>query len=130
MTDRYGRPSAARRRVIIAVSGLVGVVALAWVIWAAYVQGTPQVQSSLQTFHVVDDHTARATVVVKTRREGVRASCVLQAQAADHSVVGEVTFAVEGTGKSTTHRVTMRTERPAAAVDLVGCTAPGQKRPR
>ena len=70
MADRYGRPSAARRRVVIGVSGLVGVVALAWVIWAAYVQGTPEVQSSLRTYHVVDDHTARATVVVKTRNDG------------------------------------------------------------
>ena len=36
MADRYGRPSAGRRRAVILVSGLVGVVALAWVIWAAY----------------------------------------------------------------------------------------------
>ena len=130
MADRYGRPSTTRRRVIIAVSGLVGIVALAWVVWAAYVQGTPQVQSSLRTYHVVDGHTALATVAVTTRSQGVRASCVLRAEAADHSVVGEVNFAVVGTGKTTTRQVTMRTERPAAAVDLVGCTAPGQKRPR
>jgi hypothetical protein len=130
MADRYGRPSVARRRAVILVSGLVGVVALAWVIWAAYVQGTPQVQSSLQTYHVVDSHEARATVVVKTRHQGVRASCVVQADAADHSVVGEVTFAVTGTGGTTTHRVTLRTERQAAAVEMVGCTAPGQKQPR
>jgi len=130
MADRYGRPSAARRRVVIGVSGVVGVVALAWVLWAAYVQGTPDVQSSLRTFHVVDSHTARATVVVKTRHDGVRASCVVRADAADHSVVGEVTFAVTGHGGTSTHRVTLRTERAAAAVEMVGCTAPGQKQPR
>ena len=112
MTDRYGRPSIARRRAIIAVSGLVGVVALAWVVWAAYVQGTPQVQSSLQTYHVVDGHTARATVVVKTRSAGVHASCVLRAEAADHSVVGEVTFAVAGTGRPRHRRGDMRTDAP------------------
>jgi hypothetical protein len=128
--DRYGRPSAARRRAVIGVSGLVGVVALVWVIWAAYVQGTPEVQSSLRTYHVVDDHTARATVVVKTRNDRVRASCVVRADAIDHSVVGEVTFAVTGAGGSSTHEVTLRTERPAAAVEMVGCTAPGQKQPR
>ena len=65
--------------VMIAVSGLLGVVALAWVVWAAYVQGTPQVQSSLRTYHVVDGHTARADVTVKTRSEGVSASCLLRA---------------------------------------------------
>ena len=130
MADRYGRPSATRRRLVIGISGLVGVVALGWVLWAAYVQGTPQVQSSLRTFAIVDDHTARATVAVKTRSDDVRASCVVQAQAADHSVVGEVTFPVRGTGGTSIHRVTMRTERAAAAIDLVGCTATGQKQPR
>ena len=130
LDGRYGAPSPTRRRTVIAVSGIVGAIALGWVIWAACVQGTPQVQSSLRTFDVVDAHSVRATIAVKTRSAGVRASCLVRATAADHSVVGERAFAVVGTGKSTTHRVTLRTERMAVAVDLQGCTAPGQKRPR
>ena len=130
LEQRYGRPSPSRRRAVIAVSGLVGVVALAWVVWAAWVQGTPAVQSSLRSFDVVDSHTVRAQVAVHTRSDGVRASCVLQATAADHSTVGELTFVVSGPKGTTNHALTMRTERQAAAVDLVGCTAPGQDQPR
>ena len=130
LEERYGRPSASRRRAVIAVSGLVGVIALAWVVWAAWVQATPQVQSSLRSFEVVDQHTVSASVAVKTRSAHVRASCELQASAADHTVVGQLTFTVHGTSGTTNHTVTMRTEREAATVSLNGCTAPGQKQPR
>ena len=112
------------------MSGLVGGIALAWVVWAAWVQATPQVQSSLRSFDVVDAHTVRATIAVKTRSQDVRASCVVSASASDHSVVGETTFTVTGTAGTTNHRVSLRTERQADSVDLQGCTAPGQERPR
>lgn len=128
--QRYGRPSPSRRRAIIAVSGIVGVIGLGWVLWAAYIQSTPQVQSTLRTFDVVDSHTVEATVSVKARSDGVRASCVVSARARDHSVVGELSFAVRGTDGTTNHSVTLRTEREAAAVELEGCTAKGQDRPR
>jgi hypothetical protein len=56
---------------------------------------------------------------------------VLQAFAADHAVVGEVSVTV-GSDRPATSTVTtrLRTERRATSVDLVGCTAPGQKQPR
>lgn len=129
LEQRYGRPSPSRRRVVIAVSGVVGVVALAWVVWAAWVQSTPEVQSSLRTFSVPDDHSVRASVAVELHRDGVRASCVVQATARDHTTVGQLTFAVTRQG-TTNHEVTMRTEREAVAVDVVGCTTPDQKKPR
>jgi len=126
MADRYGGTSPARRRAVILVSGLVGVVALAWVAWAAWFQSTPEVQSSLQSFDVVDAHSATAKVVVKPRDAGVRASCLLRASGADHSVVGELTFRpTQGT-----NTVTVRTERAATAVDVPGCIADGQDHPR
>ncbi len=130
LEERYGRPSASRRRAVIAVSGVVGVIALAWVVWAAWVQATPQVQSSLTAFSVVDDHTVHVTVAVKTRSASVRASCELQASASDHSVVGQLVFTVHGAPGTTNHDLTMRTEREAATVSMNGCTAPGQKSPR
>jgi hypothetical protein len=130
LAQRYGRPSPSRRRAVIVGSGLVGAVALAWVVWAAWVQGTPDVQSSLRSFDVVDSHEVTATVAVHTRKDGVRATCVVRASAGDHSTVGELSFKVEGPKGTSEHDVTLRTERQAAAVDLVGCTAPGQGRPR
>jgi hypothetical protein len=130
LEQRYGRPSPSRRRTVIAISGVVGVVALAWVVWAAWVQSTPQVQSSLRTFSVPDDHSVKASVAVQLRKSGVHASCVVQATASDHTTVGQLTFAVTGRKGTTNHDLTMRTEREAVAVDVVGCTTPDQKKPR
>ena len=87
-------------------------------------------QSSLQSFDVVDDHTATAKVVVQPRDAGVRASCLVRASGADHSVVGELNFRVSGVGGATVREVELRTEREATSVELIGCTAPGQSRPR
>ena len=130
LADRYGGPSAARRRTVIAVSGVVGAVALGWIIWAAWIQGTPHVQSTLRSYEIVDTHTAEATIAVKTRSAETRATCIVRATAADKSVVGEVTFSVTGQGGTSNHQVTLRTEREADAVELKGCTAPGQPKPR
>ena len=125
LADRYGTASPARRRTIIIASGVVGVVALVWLAWAA-----PDVQSSIRSFDVGDSHTVNAEVVVKPRSKDVEASCLLRAFAVDHSVVGELNFKVTGENTSTLRAVQLRTEREATSVELVGCTAAGQSRPR
>ena len=130
LTDRYGAPSAARRRVALVASGVVGAALLSWVVWAAWIQVTPQVQSALQSFDVLNAHTVSADVSLKAHSPQVRASCLVQASGTDHSVVGELTFQVTGISGNPVRRVTFRTERAATSVELVGCTAPGQKRPR
>ena len=130
VADRYGTPSPLRRRAIIVGSGVVGVLALAWLAWAAWFQGTPEVQSSLRSFEVVDTHTVTADVAVKPRSDEVSASCLVRAFSEDHSVVGELNFKVSGVSGTTQQQVTLRTEREATSVELVGCTAPGQSRPR
>jgi hypothetical protein len=130
LADRYGAASPARRRAVIAASGVLGVVALAWVVWAAWAQGTPDVQSSLRSFEVVDSHTTNAVVVVKPSSGDVSASCLVRAFGADHSVVGELNFKVAGVDGSTSRNLTMRTERGATSVELIGCTTKDQSRPR
>lgn len=130
MTERYGGPDRGRRRAVVLVSGLVGLVALAWLAWATWFATHPDVQSSLRTFAVVDSHTARATVEVRRRSADVRATCVVRAYGVDHSVVGEVSVVVHGPETSTRQMLTLRTERPATSVGLVGCTTPQQSQPR
>jgi hypothetical protein len=130
LADRYGTASPARRRVAIAASGVLGVVALAWVVWAAWVQGTPDVQSSLRSFEVLDSHTTSAVVVVKPSSSDVSASCLVRAFGADHSVVGELNFRVSGVDGSTSRTLKLRTERGATSVELIGCTTKDQSRPR
>ncbi len=130
VADRYGTTSPARRRTVIVASGLIGVLALAWVLWAAWSRGNPDVQSSLRSFDVVDIHTVNADVVVTPSSSDVSASCLVRAFGADHSVVGELNFEVAGVSGSTRREVTVRTEREATSVELIGCTTAGQSRPR
>ena len=125
LADRYGTPSPVRRRVLVGAVAVVVVGFLGWLAWAAWFHATPAVQSDLVTWAVVDDHEATATVSVALE-EGATASCLVRAVAEDHMTVGEVAFEpVDGSNE-----VTVRTERRATSVTLVGCTAEGQPRPR
>jgi hypothetical protein len=112
---------------VAVVAGL----ALAWVAWAALWHSDPEVTSDILSWEVVDDHTATATFRVSRRTTDVEASCLLRAQARDHSIVGELNVAV-GPGGQQTQAVTesLRTERLATVVDVVGCVADGQNRRR
>jgi Domain of unknown function (DUF4307) len=130
MAGRYGDQTPRRRRAVILASGVVGVLALAWLAWAGWSQSTPDVESNLQSFEVVDSHSVEATVVVDIRSEGVTANCLLRAVGTDHSVVGERNFEVTGDSGASRHDVTLRTERRATSVELIGCTSPDQSRPR
>ena len=130
MSDRYGTDSPGRRRLVVGLSGVLGIVALGWLAWAVWFQSNPDVQSSLRTFDVVDAHQVTASVAVRTADEKVEASCLVRATGRDHSVVGELNFRVSGV-KGTVHRdVTLRTEREATTVEMVGCTTEDQSRPR
>jgi hypothetical protein len=97
---------------------------LGWVIWA---QSSPRVESHLVGYRVVDEHAVDATIDVDLAEEDVQATCTLRASAEDHTIVGELTFRPEGSGRS---EQTVRTERRATTVELLGCNAPGQNRAR
>jgi hypothetical protein len=127
LADRYGAPAPWRRPVVIGACVVVAAAFLGWLGWATWAQSTPEVTSKLVGYHVVDAHSATATVQVDLGDADVRADCTLRAYAEDHSVVGELVFTPSGSGR--TDR-TVRTEREATSVELLGCTAPGQNRPR
>jgi len=131
LADRYGTTSDTRRRVGIAVAVLAAGVGLSWLVWVMLVHGRPLVQSDLNGFETVDQHTATARFTVVRRDEDVRASCLLRALASDHTVVGELDVTV-GPGSPTTQTLVrpVRTERAATSVDVVGCVADGQAQRR
>lgn len=130
LADRYGHTSPARRRAVILASGVVAVVALAWLAWAAWFQSTPDVQSTIRSFAVIDSHRVTAEVSVKLRSPDVTASCVVRAYASDHSVVGERNFEVAETEGTVRLTLPFRTEREATSVEMIGCTTSEQNRPR
>ncbi len=128
MTDlaaRYGTPSPVRRRALVLVVATVAAACLGWLAWTVWFHSSPAVESELASYDIVDDN--RATAVLEVALEDdVIASCRVRAFADDHTIVGELAFEpVDGRNE-----VTVRTERRATSVERIGCTAPGQSRPR
>ena len=125
LVERYGAPSPVRRSLVLVAIGLVVVVLAGWLVWTTLFHASPAVESQLAAYDIVDDNRATALVSVSLE-DGVVASCTLRAFADDHSTVGELAFEpVDGRND-----VAVRTERLATSVTLLGCTAPGQPRPR
>lgn len=126
LTERYAAPPAWRRRLLLGGIVVVALVALGWVAWAAFVQATPKVESELRSWNVVDAHRATASVLVTVHDASAHPRCTVQALASDHTLVGELVF----TPHDGVNDVTVRTEREASAIDVPGCVADGQDRPR
>lgn len=125
LADRYGAPAAWRRPVSIGLTVALAVVGLVWLAWAAFFHGSPEVRSELVSFEVVSSSETTARVDVRLD-DDVDATCRLRALAADKTAVGEIAF----TPVNGNNDVVIRTEREATAVEKLGCTAPGQSRPR
>lgn len=134
LEERYRAPRPASHWVALGgVAAILGAAIIAAiVIWvdATQYHSDPTVSSELIGFEVVDDHTVTAVLRVTWGDEPVDdAECRLVAQAADKVVVGEVSFTPDP-DQGPDHEVEISTERRATAVDPIGCTAPGQPRPR
>ena len=131
LAERYGTTSHGRRPVVVVAVALLAVAALAWVVWVVLFHGRPLVQSELVRFDEQGEHAAVAEYTVVRRDRDVTSSCLLRAFADDHSVVGELNVEVDSSQAATaTMRSTVRTERKATSVELVGCTAEGQSQRR
>ncbi len=125
LADRYGAPPRWRRPVTIGFAVVLAVLSLTWLGWTAWFHGNPDVSSDLVTFEVTSDREVRARLDVQVE-DGVEATCRLRAFAEDHTTVGEIAF---GPARGA-NEVVIRTERRATTVEKLGCTAPGQPRPR
>ncbi len=129
LAERYGAPPRWRRVVLIAVSALVAVAFLGWLAWAMLFHSTPEAESELVSWDVVDEHTIEVSVRVTLSDDGIEADCRLRAFAEDHTSVGDLTWDPADSA-GTVDELIVRTERRATSVELVGCTTPEQPRPR
>ncbi len=125
LAERYGTRRPGRRTALVAGATVLAVGFLGWLAWATWFHANPSVESELSTYRIVDQHEAGAVIDVSLA-DGTEASCRVRALARDHSVVGELSF----TPRDGSNAVSVRTERIATTVDLVGCTAEGQPRSR
>ena len=131
LSERYGARSTSQRRVLVLVLGVLVTAFLVWLVWVMLVHGRPLARSEQISFRVLDENTAVTTLTVIRRDRNVQALCLLQAQSADHAVVGQRSFTVGPRQPATTTvRKTVRTEREATSVSVVGCQAEGQRQRR
>ncbi|MBC9734649.1 DUF4307 domain-containing protein [Nocardioides marmotae] len=129
MTERYGAPAPWRRRAVVVGSIVLAVVFLGWLAWTAVTHSSPEVSGELETYEIVDEHTIDAVVVVTMSEDAENPTCLLRAFAEDHSTVGELEF-VPDPDLGARQPQSVRTERRATALEMVGCRAEGQTRYR
>ena len=127
LAERYGARAPWRRIALIVASSVLVVAFLVWLAWTIWGHSTPLVTSELETWSVEDEHTAVAVLIVQLD-DGVEATCTLRAFAEDHTIVGELAFSPDPATRRQVQEI--RTERRATSVTSLGCTAPGQDRPR
>jgi hypothetical protein len=125
LAERYGTDRPGRRTAFVAVAALLAAAFLGWLAWATWFHANPAVESQLSSYRIVDQHEATAEIEVSFD-DAADVSCRVRALAEDHTVVGELTF----TPRDGSNTVSVRTERVATSVELVGCTADGQPRSR
>ncbi len=134
LAERYGTGRSARRRTRLAVAAAVvtlAVAGLVWLVWVMLVHGRPLVHSDLVSFDPRGQHAVDARFTVVRRSADVQADCLLRAYASDHSIVGELNVPVgRSVPTTTTLDATVRTERLATSVEMVGCSADGQPQRR
>ena len=131
LSERYGSPSAPRTKTVVALVVVLVAACLSWLAWVILEHGRPEAQSSLVSFSARGEHAALAKFSVVRRSADIEADCLLRAFAADHTIVGELDLTV-GPGEPTAQTLerTIRTEREATSVDLVGCSTAGQNQRR
>ncbi len=121
MAERYGGTSPRRTYIGMVLITVVATALLTWLLWAAWIQATPDVSGRLTSYEVVSSH--RVEVGIEVNRSGTAAAeCTVTAQAEDHTIVGEDVVAIPA-GKPGEVAVTasMRTDREATSVSVSNC---------
>jgi hypothetical protein len=120
--ERYGAPRPWARPLAIGFTVLLALAGISWLLWAGLYHSQPAVSAQLRAFSVLDERTVSATIDVE-REPGVAATCLLEAQAADHFVVGERQVNIPaGPREALTLTYRIQTERPATNAVLDGCS--------
>jgi hypothetical protein len=100
---------------------LVIVALLAFLAWSAWVHATTSVSGEVVSFDVRSEHRIDVTVQI-SRPAGKAAQCTLQAQAEDHSVVGEVVVSVAAASAAESEVTSIvKTDREATSASVSDC---------
>ncbi len=127
---RYGRTrrSGAWRVVLWVLGGVVAAAFVAWLVWAARFWANPVVTSGLVSFGDITDDSI--TVVFDINRDpGTAVTCEFELTTLGRLDTTETVSIPAGPERRLRVEHTFTSEHPVAA-KLLGCTAPGQERPR
>jgi Domain of unknown function (DUF4307) len=125
LQERYGAPAPWARPLTIGLASLVAALGLGWLAWAALDHANPQLSSQLVAYQVIDAHRVRVRIQIVYRAD-VTASCRVTAEASDHGIVGDLTFAAPADRRNMVTVVkTIVTEREATTAVLQGCESAG-----
>jgi hypothetical protein len=122
---RYGRPrlsGRSRRRVVIALAGLV-VAAGAVVAIVGYQRlGSSDVTGSLAGYQVIDNETASVTISVTRSDPSRPVDCIVRVRSKDGSETGRREVLVPSSGQETVQlTTTVKSSKPPAMADIYGC---------
>jgi hypothetical protein len=121
MAERYGTASPRRRWLGIVGLGVLVAGLLAWLIWAAWVHATTSITGEVVSFDVVSQHRMKVTVQIG-RPGGTKVQCTVQAEAVDHSLVGQVVVSVPASAASGAEiDATIKTDREATSASVTDC---------
>jgi hypothetical protein len=117
---RYGAVRRARDPRLLALAVLLTAALVGWAAWATFASSGPGVSGQVSGFDVRGQHLIRVDLVV-TGDPG-RVACRVQAQGADHGVVGVTTshLRLGSTGRASA-TVAVRTRDIAVAAVVQGC---------
>ena len=131
MAARYGAPSRSGRLVATVVGVLIAIALGAWMIWAIAGNSDPAVSSQEVSKDQSSAHEVWISYQVKYGDGAVDATCSARAIATNGEEVGRASFEPPREAKpEQIIKVTFKTTRMADSIEWLGCTAPGQKRPR
>jgi len=121
MEERYGVRSPRHRTLTVLAVGGVAAVALGWLLWVAWAHSTPDVSGELRSFFVVSEH--RVDVLIDIQRaDGDAVTCLVKAQAPDHSIVAEDEVEVPaGDAGNLVFEASIKTERKATSASVTNC---------
>lgn len=100
---------------------MTAAMALAWLLWVAWTHSTPAVRGELRSFTVVTQHQIDVVLDI-SRSEGGAVTCLVKAQASDHSIVAEDQIEVPaGDAGALVFEASIETQREATSASVTNC---------